>query len=85
MCDFILCFYSAEDRTHGLCKAGTLALSHSPRPSTRLLRIQILFTIFWEFFFPVFCLFEIGSPYVAQAGLELVIFLPPPPECWDYS
>jgi hypothetical protein len=24
------------------------------------------------------------SHCVAQAGLELVILLPPPPECWDY-
>jgi hypothetical protein len=26
-----------------------------------------------------------GFQYVAQAGLELVIILPQPPECWDYS
>jgi hypothetical protein len=25
-----------------------------------------------------------GFHYVAQADLELVIFLPQPPECWDY-
>jgi hypothetical protein len=23
--------------------------------------------------------------YVAQAGLELMVLLPQPPECWDYS
>jgi hypothetical protein len=28
--------------------------------------------------------FEIGFHYVAQAGLKLSIFLPQPPECWDY-
>jgi hypothetical protein len=27
--------------------------------------------------------FETGSHYVAQAGLELSILLPQPPECWD--
>jgi hypothetical protein len=26
---------------------------------------------------------EIGSHFGAQAGLKLMIFLPPPPECWD--
>jgi hypothetical protein len=29
-------------------------------------------------------LFEIGSYYVAEAGLELVILLPQPIKCWDY-
>jgi hypothetical protein len=29
-------------------------------------------------------LFESGSPYVAQAGLELQIFMCKPPECLDY-
>jgi hypothetical protein len=28
---------------------------------------------------------EIGLCYAAQAGLELVILLPPPPKCWDYK
>jgi hypothetical protein len=28
--------------------------------------------------------FPIGSDYIAQAGLQLVILLPLPPECWDY-
>jgi hypothetical protein len=27
--------------------------------------------------------FEIGSLYVAQAGLKLTILLPQSPECWD--
>jgi hypothetical protein len=29
-------------------------------------------------------LFETGSHYVAQAGLELSVLLPQPPECLDY-
>jgi hypothetical protein len=29
--------------------------------------------------------FKVGSPYVAQASLELVVLLPWPSECWDYS
>jgi hypothetical protein len=28
--------------------------------------------------------FETGSYYVAQAGLNLIIFLPVPPQYWDY-
>jgi hypothetical protein len=36
-------------------------------------------SIFFFFFF-----FKIGSRYVAVAGLELMILLPQPPECWDY-
>jgi hypothetical protein len=32
-----------------------------------------------------FVLFETGSHYVAQAGLELLILLAQPAECWDYS
>jgi hypothetical protein len=24
------------------------------------------------------------SPFVAQAGFEPAVFLPPPPECWNY-
>jgi hypothetical protein len=31
------------------------------------------------------CLFGTGSCYVAQASLELPIFLPLPSECWDYT
>jgi hypothetical protein len=26
---------------------------------------------------------EVGSSYVAQGALELVVLLPPPPKCWD--
>jgi hypothetical protein len=33
-------------------------------------------------FFLVF--FETGSGSVAQAGLKLLIYLPLPPECWNY-
>jgi hypothetical protein len=33
--------------------------------------------------FILFYFFEIGSHYIAQAGLELTIFLLLPPECWD--
>jgi hypothetical protein len=29
--------------------------------------------------------FETGSQYVAQAGLQLKILPPQPPECWDYT
>jgi hypothetical protein len=29
--------------------------------------------------------FETGSRYIAQIGLELKILLPLPPECWDYK
>jgi hypothetical protein len=32
-----------------------------------------------------FLFFEAGSPYVAQAGLELGIFLPWPPSASDYK
>ena len=54
-------------------------------------------TLFFLFFglFVCFCLFETGSRYAAQAGLELTfvaqaglelapILLPQPPKCWDY-
>jgi hypothetical protein len=34
--------------------------------------------------FPDFLFFETESQYVAQAGLELNILQPVPPECWDY-
>jgi hypothetical protein len=37
---------------------------------------------FFFFVFGVF--FETGSHYVPQAGLELMILLPQPPQCWDY-
>jgi hypothetical protein len=30
------------------------------------------------------CFVETRSRYVAQAGLELMVFLSLPPECWDY-
>jgi hypothetical protein len=26
----------------------------------------------------------LGTPYIAQDSLKLVILLPQPPECWDY-
>jgi hypothetical protein len=32
----------------------------------------------------VYMFFEIGSFYVAQAVLELAVFLPYLPKCWDY-
>jgi hypothetical protein len=36
--------------------------------------------------FVCFCVcFGIGSHHVAQAGLKLMVLLPQPPECWDYS
>jgi hypothetical protein len=37
----------------------------------------------WWAWFVLFCV-ETGSVYVAQAGLELMILLPQPSECWDY-
>jgi hypothetical protein len=33
---------------------------------------------------PFIFLFETKSQKIAQAGLELMIFLAQPPECWDY-
>lgn len=33
--------------------------------------------------FVVACCFETESLFVALAGLELEIYLPLPPECWD--
>jgi hypothetical protein len=32
----------------------------------------------------LFCIFEKGSYYVAEVGLELAILLPQPPEFQDY-
>jgi hypothetical protein len=40
-------------------------------------------TFLLELLIFLFCFFEVGSPYVAQAGLELKIFLLLPPECRD--
>lgn len=42
--------------------------------------------ILLEFFvqFAVFVGFETESYYVANAGLELIVLLPRPPECWDF-
>jgi hypothetical protein len=36
-----------------------------------------LFLVFFDFFL------ESVSGYAAQAGLELAILMPQPPECWD--
>jgi hypothetical protein len=41
------------------------------------IRVYIYIYVYTHFF-------EMRSHYVAQAELEFVIFLPPPPECWDY-
>jgi hypothetical protein len=35
-------------------------------------------------FFLLLLLFETGSQYAAQTGLEIMILLPPHPKCWDY-
>jgi hypothetical protein len=32
----------------------------------------------------IFFFLDTGSPYVAQAGLELLILLSQLPKCWDY-
>jgi hypothetical protein len=34
---------------------------------------------------PNFFVVEAAMGFVAQAGLELEILLPQPPECWDYK
>jgi hypothetical protein len=36
------------------------------------------------FLFVWFLVFETGSQQVVPADLELYVFLPLPPECWDY-
>jgi hypothetical protein len=54
---------------------------YTPKKSLQLCSIppQIL-----NFFFISFFFFEIGSPCAAQAGLELMILLLLPSECWNY-
>jgi hypothetical protein len=37
------------------------------------------------FIFKILVVFETRTCYIAQAGLELVILLPQPPEYWDYG
>jgi hypothetical protein len=44
-----------------------------------LLFLFPLLFLFFAFFFS-----ETGADCVAQAGFKLVIFLPQPPQCWDY-
>jgi hypothetical protein len=48
------------------------------------LKRQDKYLIIWVFLFCflLFC-FETGGCYITQAGLELTILLPQPPECWD--
>lgn len=31
-----------------------------------------------------FFFFETQTPYITKAGLEFLILLPPPPECWNF-
>jgi hypothetical protein len=45
-----------------------------------LLNVALVLFIYFNFY-----LYEIGSHYVAHAGLELEIFLSQPPEWWDYK
>jgi hypothetical protein len=40
---------------------------------------NMIMSLLFFFFF-----FETGSCQIAQAGFDLVILLPQPPECWDY-
>lgn len=47
-----------------------------------LLEVGLLSTSWRLDSIPVFCLFEIGSYCTAQAGLELMIVLPQPPQVW---
>jgi hypothetical protein len=45
--------------------------------------VCLIFTSFFVLLFFVY-LFKTESHYVAQAGLELFVLLPQPPDCWDY-
>ena len=60
-----------------------------------LVKFCIVYCSYVVFFAFFFCLFETGSHYAVQAGLELtfvaqaglklaLILLPQPPKCWDY-
>jgi hypothetical protein len=58
-------------QTELLCWINTETLSSTPA--------------WW--YMPIFSLslfFEMGSFYLAQAALELMILLPQPPKCWHY-
>jgi hypothetical protein len=44
---------------------------------------SVALRLFWFGLGVLFC-FLTGCHFVTQAGLQLMIFLPQPPECWDY-
>jgi hypothetical protein len=58
---------------------------HPPHPAVlRLIPINKLIVALACFHRIFVFFFETRSHYVAQAGLELTIFLPPLPKGWDY-
>lgn len=49
-------------------------------------KVYFLLTTHRLIWFPFVCLFcFLNMPHVAQSGLELLIFLPPPPKYWIYK
>jgi hypothetical protein len=59
-----------------ICQAGLQCWSSQSQPPKLGLQVRAISA--------QFCFFETGSWSVAQTGLELSIFLPQPPKCWDY-
>jgi hypothetical protein len=57
--------------------------STSPLPTMLWLIFQIL--SLYGFIYIFVCFFDTGSLCIAQTDLEFAIFLPQPPEKWDYS
>jgi hypothetical protein len=57
---------------------------HGLLPLSCVCYISNLSFSFFCFGFLFVCLFCLRSCYVSQAGLELKILLPQPPDCWNY-